>query len=288
MSPKIAGPAIVWLLVLCIAGCGSPGFQTGNSGGIGGAGGGFQGESSPHSAQDPRQGQQDGVASGAVGPHSILVGDMNLNGVADVADLLILRRIAAGLQEVPANRYADLTGDGKVTEEDCRLLERAVAGLETWPIRSIGHAMVLDIAPDLKGIRDGYSPEPVEVPSSGRFTVDLWALEAVDFEGFALRIDLGDRPGIRIDDIRQGPFLGTNADLVDFRPVIDGDGATVVCRLRDDTGRGLPSGEGVIAHIDLRVLQPGSENTVALEEVDRGLAQSGTVLHGALVRAASQ
>lgn len=279
------------LAMVSLVGCGSVGYQT-TSGGPGGTTGqvGTGAQSGPGTAQPAAQ--SPGAVSGVeIGPHSVLVGDMNLNGIADVADVLMLRRIAAGLEEAPPNRYPDLTGDGNVGEEDCRLLERAAAGLEPWPIRSIGSAIVLDMAPDLDGIRDGYSPQPVEV-SEGRFTVDVWALEVADFDGFSLRIDFGDRPGIRIDDVREGPFVASTGAEVQFEPVVDGDGATVVCRVGNASGGSLPSGEGVIAHIDFRALQPGSETKISVsaleQEVEGQSLQTGLIMHGALVRVASQ
>ena len=284
-----------WLAIVVLVGCGGPGYQTpsGGPGGIGGAGGAGGPASQAMQAGTQSGGQHTSDTTGAgIGPHSILVGDMNLNGVPDVADSLVLRRIAAGLQEAPPNRYPDITGDGKVDEEDCRLLERAVAGLEPWPIRSIGSAIVLDLAPDLEGIRDGYSPEPVEVAPGDRFTVDVWALEVAEFDSFRLHFDLGDRPGIRIDDVREGPFLASAGAEVQFNPVVDGDGATVVGTVRNVSGGSLPSGEGVIAQIDLRALSPGSETAISVGAVEQDAdgASDGPelVMHGALVRVASQ
>lgn len=295
MTPQRLVLAAIAAAMLALVGCGSVGYQT-TSGGPGGQPAqnlGQRGAAPEGMSHLGAQGTGAVAASEVgVGPNSILVGDANLNGIPDVADAIIMRRVAAGLQEIPTNRYLDLTGDGKVTVEDCRLLERAIAGHQAWPIRSIGSALVLDLAPDLQRIDDGYSPVPVEIPHSGTFTVDLWALEVADFAGFELRIDLGASPGIRIDEIRPGAFIETGSAQVTFDAEVDGDSATITCRLSALSSHDLPRGEGIVAHIDFTALQPGSETEVALSLLDEDptvLSQGqDTLLHGALVRIASR
>lgn len=293
MTARRVFAALTWMAMIWLLGCGSVGYQTASGGpdgsAVGSSGnvGGFT-DGTTSSAEQPAP----DVPEAEIGPHSILVGDMNLNGVADAADVLILRRIAAGLEEPPPNRYPDVTGDGEVGEADVAMVEKAVTGQERWPIRSIGSALALDIAPELGGIRDGYSPEPVEIPADRRFTVDLWALEMTQFDGCTIRVDLGTQPGIRIDDIREGPFMTSAGAQVQFDAEIDGDGATITCRIPSAEDMTLPRGEGVIAHIDLTPIAPGSETTITLTPMGgNGAGEadgSHLTMHGALVRVASE
>ena len=59
-------------------------------------------------------------------------GDADLDGRAGAADVKLARRIARG--EIPPNRRADVNGDGRVDENDARLLAGALAGgaLPAW------------------------------------------------------------------------------------------------------------------------------------------------------------
>ncbi len=293
--------ATVWAGLVCLIGCGSVGYQTPS-----GAPGSSYNHNNSYSSYDNNRRTSRSTSASAnrqssdsvggsvenVGPHSILLGDMNLNGMADVADCLLLRQISDGAREVPPNRYPDVNEDGTVDETDCDAVQRAATGLAQWPIRSIGPAILVDIAPDDEGIQDGYSPSVVEVPRGGEFTVDVWAVEVTDFEGIALDFDLGENPAVRIDAVRQGPFMESRGAQVEFEPTVDGTEASVICRIRRATEDEAPDGEGIIAYLDCTALEPGAETTMTVSpseaDPDTAPVDQSLVMHGALVRVASR
>jgi len=70
--------------------------------------------------------------SGPVVSQSGLLGDLNGNGIPDVADAIGILRIVVGLDA--HNPLADCDGDGTVSVADAIMLLRCVVGLDDWPI----------------------------------------------------------------------------------------------------------------------------------------------------------
>ena len=74
-----------------------------------------------------------GLESCAVSPMQAgLRGDLNGNGLPDVADAIGILRIVVGLD--PANPLADCDGNGAAGVGDAIALLRCVVGLDSWPI----------------------------------------------------------------------------------------------------------------------------------------------------------
>lgn len=65
----------------------------------------------------------------------VLRGDLNGNGLPDVADAIGILRIVVGLD--PANALADCDGDGNTGIADAIALLRCVVGLDDWPVGSV-------------------------------------------------------------------------------------------------------------------------------------------------------